>query len=423
MVGKRSRFAADIDHTNAYSDHSDSSDNSDYNENEKILLSKVKRKRKDDSDSVDEAIFDVASDEDTDSDDKSDIALSDIEDHTNEDDLPNVKAWGKDKRSYYSTDYVDQDYGGYAGKDALNADFEEEEAQNLQLQLAKQLEDEDFLLIDSVTKRSSDKKIRSNQVDELIKTDISNLTKRQQIQLLEKESPEFSNLVRDFEEKIALLKDVLMPANGFCQRGKIPKSDASNFIILYKDLLLNYCTNITMYLLLKSQRVKLQSHPIIKRLLQYRQLISKIEPIYEMHIAKQLIDLIQHSKVHKALDKQKHIVTRKHNNKCKNKISNIVSKEETKDLLTAFEKHVEETEEIGFTEEKRAITYQMKKNKGLMPARKKEQRNPRVKHRNKFRKAQIRRKGAVREVRTEVNRYGGEISGIKASVAKGIKIK
>lgn len=45
--------------------------------------------------------------------------------------------------------------------------------------------------------------------------------------------------------------------------------------------------------------------------------------------------------------------------------------------------------------EKRAITYQMAKNKGLTPYRKKEQRNPRVKHRNKFRKAKISRKGAV----------------------------
>lgn len=44
---------------------------------------------------------------------------------------------------------------------------------------------------------------------------------------------------------------------------------------------------------------------------------------------------------------------------------------------------------------KRAITYQIAKNKGLMPHRKKEQRNPRVKHRNRFRKAKIRRKGAV----------------------------
>lgn len=80
-------------------------------------------------------------------------------------------------------------------------------------------------------------------------------------------------------------------------------------------------------------------------------------------------------------------------------------------------------ENLSKIDEKRAITYQIAKNKGLTPHRKKEQRNPRVKHRNKFRKAKIRRKGAVREVRKEISRYGGEISGIKASVTKSIKLK
>lgn len=79
----------------------------------------------------------------------------------------------------------------------------------------------------------------------------------------------------------------------------------------------------------------------------------------------------------------------------------------------------ESTEEIG----KRAINYQIAKNKGLTPHRSKEQRNPRVKHRNKFRKAKIRRKGAVREVRKEITKYGGEISGIKAGVVKSVKLR
>ena len=38
----------------------------------------------------------------------------------------------------------------------------------------------------------------------------------------------------------------------------------------------------------------------------------------------------------------------------------------------------------------------MSKNKGLTPHRKKDNRNPRVKHRKKYRKALIRRKGKVR---------------------------
>lgn len=51
--------------------------------------------------------------------------------------------------------------------------------------------------------------------------------------------------------------------------------------------------------------------------------------------------------------------------------------------------------ELDDEKEKRKITYAIAKNKGLTPRRKKEQRNPRVKHREKYRKAKIRRKGQV----------------------------
>ncbi|KAF6738815.1 Something about silencing protein 10 [Oryzias melastigma] len=72
---------------------------------------------------------------------------------------------------------------------------------------------------------------------------------------------------------------------------------------------------------------------------------------------------------------------------------------------------------------KRGITYQMAKNKGLTPKRKKIDRNPRVKHREKFRRAKIRRKGQVRDVRREEQRYSGEMSGIRAGVKKSTKLK
>lgn len=58
-----------------------------------------------------------------------------------------------------------------------------------------------------------------------------------------------------------------------------------------------------------------------------------------------------------------------------------------------------------------------------MPKRSKLQRNPRLKNRVKYEKAKVRRKGAVREVRTEVSKYAGEFSGINARVKKGVKIQ
>ena len=73
-------------------------------------------------------------------------------------------------------------------------------------------------------------------------------------------------------------------------------------------------------------------------------------------------------------------------------------------------------------DERRGITYQIYKNQGLAPKRNKDQRNPRVKHRHKFEKAKVRRKGQVRTLRTETKRYSGEASGINMRVKKGVKI-
>ena len=73
-------------------------------------------------------------------------------------------------------------------------------------------------------------------------------------------------------------------------------------------------------------------------------------------------------------------------------------------------------------EEKRAVTYKMAKNKGLMPKRSKLQRNPRLKNRMKFEKATKKRKGAVRPIRDQQSKYSGEAFGVNARVKKGVKL-
>ena len=110
--------------------------------------------------------------------------------------------------------------------------------------------------------------------------------------------------------------------------------------------------------------------------------------------------------------------------------SSSTSEEETDDLLEGSEegkatqlidKQVIDPND-GEDEERRGITYQIYKNQGLAPKRNKDQRNPRVKHRHKFEKAKVRRKGQVRTLRTETKRYSGEASGINMRVKKGVKI-
>lgn len=73
--------------------------------------------------------------------------------------------------------------------------------------------------------------------------------------------------------------------------------------------------------------------------------------------------------------------------------------------------------------DKRAASYEIMKNRGLTPHRKKANRNPRVKKREMYDKALIRRKGAVREAggREDVG-YQGEMTGIKANLSHSRKM-
>ncbi|KAF5303588.1 hypothetical protein FQR65_LT08189 [Abscondita terminalis] len=360
------------------------------------------------------------------SDDNSDIALSDVEGNDDRDDLPDVRAWGKDKRKYYSTDYVDPDYGGYQGTDALRADLEETEAKNLQKQLLDEMDEDDFAF-DFVGKES---KLEEKQPEEIIKTDVSKLSKRQRIELLHKESPEFFGLVEDFKKKITILKEFLSPTITLWKENKINDSNALDFVRTYHELIANYCTNINMYLLLKASRVNIQNHPVIKRLFQYRKLLSQLDPIFDGTIKVQILNVLETAKEEDVSTTKMLKVLQKSNKKVKPKLqkqlTNAVSMSEEMVVPTqnvGSDEEVDDTKEEEEEDSRRAITYQIAKNKGLTPHRNKLQRNPRVKHRHKYRKALIRRKGAVRTVRTELSRYGGELSGIKANVSKSVKIK
>ncbi|RDW76498.1 something about silencing 10 family protein [Aspergillus mulundensis] len=85
--------------------------------------------------------------------------------------------------------------------------------------------------------------------------------------------------------------------------------------------------------------------------------------------------------------------------------------------------HVEIQEEIG-PDGKRAITYQIEKNKGLAPKRNKLNRNPRVKKRMRF-EDKKKKLGSVRQVyKGGEGRggYAGELTGIKKNLVKSTKL-
>ncbi|CAH0691922.1 unnamed protein product [Spodoptera exigua] len=284
---------------------SDSED--EYTPKERRLLEKVRKRKHDDSESEEEMYaFSESGDSDNEKDDLG-IADSDVEgQEQSDDDLPDSKAWGKKKRSYYATDYVDEDYGGF---------------DRILLAVRNNLE----LHVTEIRNQKNDKKRKSGRA-----------------------SPESK------PKKLKLLN-------------AIEKDEGED-------------TGV-----------------------------SDDEDQYEGN------DLL---KTNQDIDVQRNNDESEESGFSDNDVS--PNEIETEDNKPSTSSQDIVPEDVG---EKREITYQIAKNKGLTPHRKKDQRNPRVKHKLKYRKAKIRRKGAVREPRTEITRYAGEASGIKANVKKSIKIK
>lgn len=204
-----------------------------YSEEEKRLLEKVRKKRTvDNYDSEDEVygLQDEGDEEEEEEDEGDDDSMkSDIEGLEEDDDLPDERAWGKKKRAFYSTDYVDQDYGSTNQQDIEAAELEEQEARNIQKRLAEQLDEADFGLDLIGAEKEESKDVDDGQ--QLVKTDLSKLSKRQKQALMLKESPEFSGLVTDLKGEIEneSIFDVLHNEILFQSVSKKPKKSSNHF--------------------------------------------------------------------------------------------------------------------------------------------------------------------------------------------------
>ncbi|XP_068044312.1 something about silencing protein 10 [Anomalospiza imberbis] len=392
-------------------------------------------------------------------DEEGDLSMeSDLEERHPEAKLPHELSWGQRKQLYYDTDYGnDAQAKGKRSQQEIDAEEEEEEqeAQVIQRRLVRDLGEDDYgldMIQGYLAKQQKSHDSKGQKIDK----DLQALSKKEQLKLLKQESPELLQLMEDFEVKLMEIKDELHPLLQMVRDGTIPQGKGSRYLQTKYHLYLNYCANISFYLVLKSKRMPVHSHPVIERLVEYRNIINNLAVI-DQKLSPQVRMLLRNyydKKEEKPRKENKFSVFLTMNgNKTKPKpasapVNGQAAAAESSDeseldeeAALKYYKMMEEKlalkrkrtgdedvlEEAVMSGEdpnkKRGVTYQMIKNRGLTPKRRKIDRNPRVKHREKFRRAKIRRKGQVREVQRELHRYAGELSGIRAGVKKSRKLK
>ncbi|XP_068170971.1 something about silencing protein 10 [Antennarius striatus] len=394
------------------------------------------------------------SESEDDDDEEEEIEGTDMEsdlEEKKEEDLPDEMAWGTKKKMFYDTDYVTTKGKPQEQLEAEEQE-EEEEAKSIQNRLAANLSEEDYNLnfFQEFAVEEEDEN-KTGEKEERIVKDLNQMSQKEKMKLLKKDSPELLELIQDFKAKLTELKDELQPLLQMVEDGKIPPGKGADYLRTKQQLYLNYCTNISFYMVIKAKRIPAHNHPVIERLLTYRNLINDLGPV-DARLAPQFRQLLsgeeRNEAVSRSADKKKIRVSGKQEKKSVETVRRVeedsdsdLNEEEALRYYREVEERsklkrkgpeadeLEENEEEEEEEEepdpdaKRGITYQMAKNKGLTPKRKKIDRNPRVKHREKFRRAKVRRKGQVREVRREDKRYSGEMSGIRAGVKKSVKLK
>ena len=350
---------------------------------------------------------------------------SDIEDEDSdeEDGLPDATAWGSQKKDYYDSDYVDPNKRKFDQEEIDQAKAEEEEALDIQKRLMKEMDHVDLGLNNELHDGADDELYGEDDEDEeekesKIQVNVEGISEREKNQLLSRLHPELAPLLEDLR-KCMQANSEIEPLIKFANMRdqKLLEHPAYHAINLLYRLRKRYMVNLAVYLALKGQGEDIRKHAISSRLLSYKRLVKEAEETVKKH----------------RLDK------------CSLKLASRLSKGEEfqVDFTCLSASHTHLTQELHLDRQlrervdgqknlvvanssqadRRNITYEIGKNKGLTAQKKKELRNPRVKHRLKYDKAKKRRKGQVREPRKELNKYAGEASGIKSGLVRSIKFK
>lgn len=443
-------------------DHYEPSDSEDeYTPREKALLEKVRKSQQQHDESSEEEVLGLDADDsdaysdDEDNDDGDIDQFRDSDDEEDEDEgLPDVRAWGKKKHAYYETDFVDQDYATYSAKEEELAALELQEAKSIQQRLAKQLNESDFSLDVLAPSEPT-----PDDDESKLTTDFNKLSVREKQMLFKKDSPEFEGLVEDMHHHLEESQAVLLPFLDYCKQKNITGLPILKFAKTLNNLYLNYGNNVAYYLILKAKRIPVRSHPVVKRLVQMRQLIEQLVQRYDKIVKPEIERLMVDLKAGKEIEivpLQSEIQPKKLRNLMRSfsgddgddaepcdddfldeqpklkrmKIdpsSSLNDEEDSEELIDSENDEKKDNEEKDDSETERTrrpINYQIAKNKGLTPHKhRSDQRNPRVRNRKRYMKAVKRRKGAVRMARTEIPKYEGEKTGIKAYLKRSINIK
>lgn len=164
-----------------------------------------------------------------------------------------------------------------------DARMEEKEARLLQQKMLTEIDEQDFGLEMFASAAADDEMTESGKTDttteiqsSTVHTDISKLSDKEKTRLLKKEYPEFVNIVTDYRDQLVEYRDRIYPIIQLHKNKVIPDSSGVRLVQLKGQLLLDYCCAAQFYMLLRAEKLPVDGHPVIKRMVHFKQLLKQL---------------------------------------------------------------------------------------------------------------------------------------------------
>ncbi|GMR36329.1 hypothetical protein PMAYCL1PPCAC_06524 [Pristionchus mayeri] len=349
--------------------------------------------------------------DDMNSDFGSDAGEVDPDDEAN---LPSKEQWGRKRKDFYKSGYVDNDYGGVGSSDEEElAHLEELDAVSRQKQLdastaAAAVEDDVWIEEDEEKESETARKKAAAKLT---------VEKEWSIQLAREKNEEMEEWIGEYNRTRNVCDSVVDELTEIT--AMLPKESAvRKQLLLVADTYAAYLLNLTFYLSLKSASFKgkktrdaaVDEHPVVEKLTKMKKLVRTMDEF----IGKNMEQVMELRERLKGGEKSQEIVVD----------DIIVAKKSKKEM--AMEEMEEGLEGMGMEdgeqEGKRGVGYHITKNIQLNKKRKKGPSHSRAQKKVQYHKALIKRRSQVPDVRREDARYSGEARGIRASTVKSTKL-
>ncbi|KAI1719791.1 something about silencing protein 10 [Ditylenchus destructor] len=362
-------------------------------ERDSILLAGTKRRPK----SRTKEILSVRVDESEDDQIYGEEATSQMNNDAEETAPVNVNQWGKKRANYYGTSYVDKDFGGVNDSDEeemLELEEEDAIARQRKLDVANNYVDLDFALRNDDTAKDDSDEISAGEEDNIqanqnvsgakVTTKYGKKASREQkLKYFLDQNKEISEWLLEYEEKKEEFEQAV--------------KRLSNVLHAIKSI----DSKLTRQLSTIMEKVDLFLNENGRSLTKLIDRFDRDPDEFVITLKKQL--------------------EMNGNTTEKSKKQTSVRFATDNDIDT--NEGYDDTEWDQNDEEKRGISYEMQKNKGLTQKRKRGTQHSRLKKRKQYDKALIRRRSQVPDVRREERKYDGEKRGIRASTVRSIKLK